>query len=210
MGDHTVQQGECISSIAFENGLFWETVWSHPQNAGLKALRKSPFILQAGDIVFVPEKRQKGVAVATNASYVFQRKGVPEKLNLTFQTDEQPRAGVPYRLTIDGVTRQGKLDGKGKLSEFIPPNAQAGTLVLEDPAAEEKYELHLRHLDPVDTVTGLQGRLKNLGLYAGKIDGQPGPETIAAMNLLQLRHGLPETEAPDAATRNALTKEHQS
>lgn len=210
MGDHAVRQGECISSIAFENGLFWETIWEHPRNAALKALRKSPFILQTGDVVFVPDKRSKDVDVKTNATHVFQRKGVPEKLNLKFQAGDQPPAGLPFRLTIDGVTRRGKLDGEGKLSEFLPPNAQAGTLVLEDPGGEEQYELQLRHLDPVDTVSGLQGRLKNLGLYQGDIDGVLSTETIAAMNSLQRRLGLPVTEAPDAATRDALVKEHQS
>lgn len=210
MGDYVVRQGECVSSIAFENGLFWETIWDHPKNASLRSLRKTPFVLQAGDVVFVPDKRRKDVAVPMNARHSFKVKGVPEKLNLQFKAGAVARGGIPYRLTIDGVSKQGKLDGEGKLSEFLPPNAKTGTLILEDPAGAEEYELQLRHLNPVESVEGLQARLKNLGLYEGDIDGDLGPETVAAMNALQRRFGLPVTETPDAATRDAIVKAHQS
>jgi hypothetical protein len=208
--DHTALQGECVSSISFENGFFWETVWNHPNNASLKALRKTPFILQAGDVVHVPDPQPKQVAGATEKCHVFKRKGVPEKLNLQFQTGSKPRAGVPYRLTIDGRSKRGTLDGEGKLSEFLPPNAESGTLVLEAPGGEEEYPLLLRHLDPADTVAGLQARLKNLGLYAGDIDGTLGPGTVTAMQSFQRRNGLTETTTPDAATRDALVSAHQS
>ncbi len=33
--DHSVQSGDCLSSIAEDNGFFLETLWAHPNNAGL-------------------------------------------------------------------------------------------------------------------------------------------------------------------------------
>jgi hypothetical protein len=210
MKDHTVTQGECVSSIAFENGLFWETVWNHPANAALKARRESPFILQPGDVVQVPDLRPNGVTVATGKRHVFRRKGVPEKLNLQFRLAGKARAGVPYRLTIDGVLKRGALDGEGRLSEFLPPNARSGKLVLEAKEGEEEYPLQLRHLDPVDTVTGLQARLQNLGLYSGAIDGAMSPATLDALRVFQRRASLTETSELDPATRDALVAAHQS
>ena len=32
---HTVEQNECVSSIADDNGLYWETIWNHSENAAL-------------------------------------------------------------------------------------------------------------------------------------------------------------------------------
>lgn len=210
MKDHTVEQGECVSSLAFENGLFWETVWNHPGNAALKEQRTSPFILQPGDVVHVPDVRPKDVSVATGQRHVFRRKGVPEKLNLQFRLEGKARAGLPYRLTIDGKVTRGELDGEGKLSQFLLPNARTGTLVLEAKEGEEEYPLQLRHLDPVDTVTGLQARLQNLGLFAGEIDGAMSPATLDALHVFQRRSSLAETSELDPATRDALIAAHQS
>ena len=210
MKDHTVAQGECISSLAFENGLFWETVWHHPGNAALKEQRKSPFILHPGDVVHVPDVRPKDVSVETGKRHVFRRKGVPEKLNLQFRLAGEARAWLPYRLTIDGVVARGVLDGAGRLSCFLPPNARTGTLVLEAKEGEEEYPLQLRHLDPVDTVTGLQARLQNLGLYAGEVDGAMSPATLDALHVFQRRSSLAQPDELDPATRDALIAAHQS
>jgi N-acetylmuramoyl-L-alanine amidase len=38
---YKVKPGDCVSSIAHRNGLFWETVWNHPENQSLKSERDS-------------------------------------------------------------------------------------------------------------------------------------------------------------------------
>jgi hypothetical protein len=34
--NHEVEEGDCIYSIAFENGFFADTIWNHANNAELK------------------------------------------------------------------------------------------------------------------------------------------------------------------------------
>ena len=87
MKRHQVKQGDCISSIAEENGFFWETVWNHPENKELKELREDPNILFPGDIVFVPDIRPKEVSEPTNQVHKYQVKNAPAKLTLRILKD---------------------------------------------------------------------------------------------------------------------------
>lgn len=88
--DYTVQTGDCISSIAFERGFFWETIWNHPKNAELKQKRQDPNILKEGDLVHIPDKELKEESCATDQKHKFKMKGVPAKLKLKVM--EPPKA----------------------------------------------------------------------------------------------------------------------
>ena len=205
MKKHVVKRGECISSIAFENGHFWQVLWEHPDNAELRQKRRSGHVLLEGDEVIVPDLRPKKLSVAAGQTHTFKRKGVPEKLRLRFGDDLHPRAGIPYTLTIDGEQLTGATDAKGELWHYLSPSARRAELVLQ-PAdgPEELYELELRGLDPVTEISGVQSRLRNLHYYSGPVDGELGGDTVRAMREFQAARGLAETSEPDDATRQAL------
>ncbi len=209
MKKHVVKRGECISSIAFENGHFWQVVWEHPDNAELRQRRKNGHVLMEGDEIAVPDLRHKELEAAAGKSHTFRRKGVPEKLRLRFGDDQFPRAGIPYVLTIDGEEHRGATDGKGELWHYLSPSARHAELILQpDGAPEEHYSLELRGLDPVTEISGLQARLRNLSHYRGPIDGQLDEATVRAMRDFQASRGLPLTTEPDDATRDALLETH--
>ncbi len=207
MKKHTVEQGECIGSIAHEYGLAPMKVWQDPANAALRKKRRSPSALMPGDIVSIPDKRPKQAEGATEQRHRFVRKGVPSKIRLLILQDDRPRANLGYSLTVDHRTYRGRTDEDGRLEQAIAPNARRGKLVLE---TGEQYELDLGHIDPVDEMTGIQARLANLGYYAGEIDGVFGPSTREALERFQERHGLKKTGEPDAATLEKLAQEHDS
>jgi len=202
--NYEVEQGDCISSIAFEHGFFPDTIWNHPNNAALKAKRKDPNVLLPGDIVFVPDKRLKEVPRTTEQLHRFRCKGVPEKLKLQLLLNGVPRAQVSYKITLeDDLVLSGKTDGQGRLQHSIPPNAKAGKLVVND---EEAYELRLGELNPADDITGIQARLRHLGFYDGPIDGQVTAEMEQALQEFQLSAGLEPDGAINEQTVNALKK----
>lgn len=87
--DYKVREGDCISSIAYENGFFPDTIWNHPDNTELKRLRKEMNLLEVGDIVKIPEKEEKEESAAPEQKHRFRKKGVPAKLKMKI-LKEQP------------------------------------------------------------------------------------------------------------------------
>ncbi|MFZ2148954.1 MAG: peptidoglycan-binding domain-containing protein [Sedimentisphaerales bacterium] len=202
MAKYTVKQGECIESIAFDNGFFWETVWKDSQNAELKQKRKDPNVLLAGDEVFIPDKREKTESGATEERHRFRKKGVPAMLRIRLIDDDKPRANESYTLEIDGELFSGTTDDDGTLEHPISPGAKKGRLLVGE--EQDEYLLDLGYLDPVDEIAGVQGRLNNLGFHCGAVDGVLGPKTEAALTDFQKRCGLPESGKIDQATRDKL------
>ena len=210
MGEYVVRQGDSTVSIAYRHGFFWETIWNHANNAQLRQQRDNPNVLNPGDVVFVPEKQQEEVFGASDQKHRFRRKGVPEKLRIRLLDEhDEPREGVSYTLEIDGDLLTGTTDADGMIEHGIPPNARGGRLLIGE-SQEEEYQLRLGHLNPRGEVSGVQARLKNLGLYNGEIDGQMNADTIEAIKAFQEEKELEVTGELDDTTRQQLEDLHSA
>lgn len=199
---HTVAQGESIASIAEVYGHFADTIWEHPANAALKALREDPRVLLPGDRVSIPDLRQKSVAAETGRTHRFRRRGIPAVFSVRVVVDDQPLRDEPYVLEVDGHARgSGVTDASGGLQAFVPPGAVEGVLRLERRGFS--FPLRFGTLDPSTEASGVRERLRNLGFAAAT------PEEVAAsLRSLQRRFGLPETGEPDEATRRTIVRLH--
>ena len=113
---HLVKQGECIASIAEAYGFFWETLWNLPENLKLKQLRQEPTILQEGDVVHIPDVREKTEDRSTEARHRFVLKGVPALLRLRIM---QPSDTAERERTAE------------------PPDQEQHEVVFEDPEPEK-------------------------------------------------------------------------
>ena len=181
---HKVRQGESISSIAFKYGFFPEKIWNDPRNAQLKQNRKDPNILHEEDMVVVPEKQMREESGDTETKHRFRRKGVPEILRVQlFDEYDEPKRGIPYKITIDGNLRQGTTNQDGIVEERISPDARRGELVIGED--EETYILNIGYLDPITTTTGVRGRLFNLGYDVQLTNGVQDAELTEAIKGFQ-------------------------
>ncbi len=209
-----VVQGDCIDSIAAKHGLLPKTIWDHAHNAKLREKRrKNQSVLLPGDVVFVPKPRERLEDAATDKAHKFVLTRPRSLFQIRFEdVDGKPRKGVPYSLEIDGQKDEGKTGAEGEVKRQISPDARAGTLTLNPGkgADEEVYELDLGHLDPVDETSGLQARLDHLGFYSGKVDGDRGDLTRAALEEYQAAFDLPATGELDDATKAHLEQEYGS
>ncbi len=208
MPEYTVQSGDCISSISDRFGLFWKTVWEAAENSELKKLRGAPNVLQAGDVVFVPDIRPKTENGATEQRHTFRRKGVPAKLVFQACEDGEPKADRSYRISVDGQLTEGKTDADGRLEISIPPGALRAEVYIDDEDGEIRYKIDLGGLDPADSTTGVQQRLRNLGFYVGPIDGELSEATIGALHEFQQQNDMEETEELSAETCDKLKEVH--
>ncbi|MBK9118709.1 MAG: type VI secretion system tube protein Hcp [Phycisphaerales bacterium] len=207
-GERIVRSGECTASIAKETGHFWRTIWDDAGNADLRAARENPFVLLPGDRVHVPALRQKWEPGDAEKRHRFRRKGEPEVLRLRILSDAVPRGNEPFVLVVDGVEHRGSTDADGNLVCPISPAARRAHLRVGESEDALEYEFDLGHVDPVTEISGVQGRLKNLGFDCGRIDGKLGKLTRQALRKYQKSHQLRVTGEPDEATRRKLQENY--
>jgi N-acetylmuramoyl-L-alanine amidase len=201
---YTVKQGDCIHSIASQKGFFPDTLWNHADNKALKDLRKDPHVLLPGDVVAIPDKRLKEVSKPEEKRHRFRRKGVPKEMRVQLLEGDAPIKNTLCKVKVEKSDLEVTSDGEGWLKIPIPP--QTGKVRIQLPAGQE-FELSLGNLDPVDQISGVQGRLHALGYYEGAINGQMTPETKDALKAFKAARGIPVSSAIDDQTKNALVKQ---
>jgi len=195
---HAVKQGECISSIAIQYGMFPNTIWDDPKNSQLKDLRKDPNVLLPGDVVYVRDIEVKEESCASEQRHRFRRKGVPATLRIQLQLDGEPRANLSYELYVDGALLKEDTTGSdGIIEASIPPNAEEGEIVLTDEDGnEESIPFTLGTLDPIETEEGVRSRLLALGYDVEDLE--------AAVRAFQEAESLTVSGNIDDDTRNKL------
>jgi len=202
---HVIATGECLSSVAFQNGYFPGTIWDHPQNEELRDLRGDPNVLHPGDELFLPDKDPKTTGCETGKRHRFVRRGVPARFRLQMMNVDAPRANLKYKLTIDEkIELSGATDGDGVIDVPIPPDARRGLLVIEEDGAE--YDLRFGGLAPMMADAGLRHRLFNLGYL--RSEDAPEADIPAAIAMFQRKLGIDDTGELDDETSEKLYKAH--
>jgi N-acetylmuramoyl-L-alanine amidase len=197
-----------MHTIAAQYGMPWEKIWNAPDNAELKQQRLHPNILLPGDKVVVPELEKSHTPTETQKKHIFKLGRPKLCIRLKLLSEGKALKKIKYQLDIDGNQRLGKTNDDGMLTEFIDPTAVEGILtVSNDP---NRHVLHFGYLDPLDTTSGLQGRLNNLGFDCGSVDGDWGANTRGGMQAFQSKNSLSETTKVNGETLDFAHKQHGS
>lgn len=222
MSTYTIQQGECLSSVAAKLGLSsWKDLYYYSGNEELRKKRPNPNILAPGDVVAVPDSafEKKTVTRATGHEWLFIMRGTKVKLRIRLQNwDAEPHANKRFEVTVGATEATGKTDDNGLIDVLVPAAEEKGHLKVwfnEDPddtSPDIDRDLKIGWLDPVESVTGLQARLQNLG-YRCEVNGNLDEVTLAAARLFRSRAGLEEPADDDAliddALRSRLRESHE-
>lgn len=212
---YTVKKDECVTKLADRYGLTPETIWN--ANGELAKKRASMNILAAGDQVKIPARKPKWKSGPAGKRYIVRLAAQKTWLRVRFlDAYEVARDGLPYLLsvtTLSGIPVpdvEGETDDDGFVIQQIPADSTTATITLGFDDEQEVHEMHLSRLDPVETDSGLQARLNNLGYGCGEEDGKIGPATKNAIRRFQQDRGLKVTGEADDATRRALADLHLS
>lgn len=202
---HVVKQGETLMAIAAKNGLeSWKAIHDAPENAELKKSRPQPGALKAGDRWFVPSRELKHKPAAVDAKHPFKVSRPKAFLRLAVRdADGAPLAGK-YQLSAGGKSASGDVPADGLITLAVPVDTTSGSLVVTfADGTTETWNLHIGHLDPVAEISGVQGRLDNLG-FPCKATGTIDEATTNAVKAFQARVGLDVTGTIDDALREKL------
>lgn len=207
-GSHVVRDGECMSSLAAQKGLFVAQIFEHPANAQLSGVRRGPNILLPGDRLTIPPFGLKDVDRPTEQLNRFVLQGDVVFLRVRVMERDQPLALKPFTLTVGGLTINDTTSADGTLQAQIPATATAGFLRVGSGDDLFQMTLKLGALNPVESNSGVQQRLHNLGFNCGPIDGIVGPRTRGAIRNFQAKFGLTIDAKMNPETRERLKQEH--
>lgn len=205
---HTVAQGESLSKIARQYGLpgYRALLKVNPQFCNGE---RDPNLIYPGEVIQIPvEDDGATFRVQTDRFHTF----TAHRDHVLLQLSLHDQAGHPlpfarFELTAAcessaEITLEGRADRNADIEAMLPHDAERAHLKVwlsdadddnRDPAHE--WELLVHHLDPPDKLTGIQARLKNLGLYDRDVDDDKGERTLDAIHEFKAMHGLPEDDA---------------
>lgn len=201
-------QGDCVHALAVAHGFFAGTVMALDANRALAEDLRAEGILYPGDELALPALRARTVPVALEQCNEFERRGVPLFVRIRFEGDADDP--VKYLMEIDGVAEGGTLAAHDVAAVAVEPGAAQGTLQLK---GGRSFTVHVGHLDPVGTESGLQSRLVHLGyllpLSRDEAHGiDPARALAAALRLFQVNHDLEASGEADDTTRDMLLSVH--
>ena len=230
MASHSVKPGEHMVRIAAElHFASYRKLWDDPSNAALNARRKNPNLLLPGDVVNLPGAVPRTAKVQTLKKHEFVAASHDHLDLRVLLLDENSKPIKNTRCQFLEEGREAVSDGSGVLERReLSPRFELGVLRFlyrtEDlssrglsPAdlfrGDEKvvlgFAIAVGHLDPLDTPSGIQARLSNLGYYAGEI-GYADEDAAAlrcAIEEFELENGLTPQGDPASAALQARLKD---
>jgi hypothetical protein len=211
---HIARQGDCLSSIAAQYGFpDWRTIYHHAANTQLRTRRPDPNVLYPADEVYIPDRVLRRESCVTDEEYIFVAGIAPTYLNVCVQDPAgSPFSDVPYKLLVDRVEFSGTTDEHGWIRSEIPARAAWGTLIVcpnpSAPDAVVSWRVLLGHLDPLDTTSGVKGRLNNLGFGCGTPDDRKDEALDSALRRFQQGNNLTVDGIAGPLTQAKLKQAH--
>ncbi len=204
-----------LSFFRFFNSLMSIGAGCHDgANGELKEVRKDPDMLQAGDILMVPDEPKKELDLKAEQENNFVATVPKIAVSLAVTDDEEPLADEAYVVEGLGDDEERTTDADGFVSFEAPVHVREVTVKFVN--VDLAFRVGIGELDPIDTDAGVRMRLTQLGFYGPKLAGadryvaKSDAQLAAAIAAFQGAQGLDVTGEMDDATRDKLLEVHGS
>lgn len=215
MKQYTIQQGDTLLRIAKQFGLSGsKALYMHPSNAAFRQLRPDPNLIYPGDRINIPESQSSVYFGLPDRRHVFVHSGsgAAEKELLRFalkDSDGQLMSGLRATLVTGGQSRKATVSEDGvlefDLTECAESEGELQVFTAEGSAdPSHRFNIQFAHLDPIDTISGIQARCNNLGYDCGTVDDLLGDATRRGIRAFQTAHGLINDGEPGPKTQARL------
>jgi len=209
MAGRVVRPGDHLDRIAHRHGVEASAIWSHPENARLRASRPGGHMLAAGDYLELPEGKHPAPAAVRIGSDTTIVATIPKvKVELVLASEEGPLSGERWHIEANGESAEGTTGPDGKVSFEVRVTTERVQLVLD--VRGQCREIVVGGLDPATTVSGAIQRLDNLGYDAGPIASTLSDQAERALVAFQRKSGLVPSGRLDEETIAALVAAHGS
>ena len=214
MKPYVIKQGDYLTKLAHQMGFDADTVWSDGKNAELKALRPDPSMLQAGDILFVPDEPKKRLPLKAEEENSYVAKVPKVSVSVVVSDDDEPIADEPYVVEGLGDDEERTTDADGTVTFEAPVHVREVTVRFKK--RDLVFRIGVGELDPIDTDSGVRMRLTQLGYYGAQTAGEDAyverndAQLAAAIAAFQGARSLPISGDMDEVTRDALLEAHGS
>jgi len=164
MKPYVIKQGDYLTKLAHLLGFDAETVWNDPKNAELKEQRSDPAMLQAGDILVVPDEPKKRLPLEHEAENSYVASVPTISVSVVVADDDEPVADEPYVVEGLGDDEERTTDSEGVVTFEAPVHVREVTVRFTQRVLS--FRIGVGEIDPIDTDSGGRMRLTQLG-YCG-------------------------------------------
>ncbi|MFO0548520.1 MAG: type VI secretion system tip protein TssI/VgrG [Polyangiaceae bacterium] len=207
---YVVRRGDYVGKLAFIHGFDEEKIWNDPKNKDLKARRKDPTLLLAGDILHFPRSVRQGEPLTKGTKNEYKAKVPKTTARFTYEDRGGPWADVEYVIQGLGAETKGKTDKNGTVVVEAPLHVREVRIAF--PSKRMVFPVMIGDLDPIEEPTGLYQRLEHLGYVPtqGEVisEGDVDARLKDGLARFQKKSGLAPTGALDDATKKALHEAH--
>src|SRR5215471_3470859 len=101
MKPYVIRQGDYLTKLAHTLGFDADKVWNDGKNADLKKSRQDPNMLQAGDILFIPDEPRQRFPLNAKIENDFVATVPTVGVSVVMKEDDVPVANEKY--TLEGL-----------------------------------------------------------------------------------------------------------